>query len=74
MSRKSHPLLCLEVLEDRTAPASLGLGSVEVNPQPLPPRTAYAPSPTAIIGVLIGSPPPQALPPEPLVPSIHLNY
>jgi hypothetical protein len=74
MSRKSPPLLCLEVLEDRTAPSSLALGSVEVNPQPLPPRTAYAPSPSAIIGVLIGSPPPQATPSQPIVPSIHLNY
>src|SRR6516165_8047494 len=34
MNRKTHPVLCLEVLDDRTAPSTLPLISVEVNLQP----------------------------------------
>jgi hypothetical protein len=67
MNRKSHPLLCLEVLEDRTAPSTLPLGSVEVNPQPLPPGTTYTPAPTAIIAVLSAHPPQQGT-------SLSLNF
>jgi hypothetical protein len=49
MNRKAHPLLSLEVLEDRTAPSNLTLDGVCLNPQLLPPGIVPAPTPTPLI-------------------------